>query len=67
MPLTERKIAAAADTNEAMIHYYFDGKDGLLFALILRYYDEVAAKLNALDEIDPASSTLPMRPRLPQP
>ena len=28
-----REIAAAAGTHEAMIHYYFGGKDGLMVAL----------------------------------
>ena len=50
--LTERKIAAAAKTTEAMIHYYFGGKDGLMFELILRYYDEIADRLKALDQVD---------------
>ena len=53
--LSERKIAGTAGINEAMIHYYFGGKDGLLFALILRYYDEIAERLQALDRIDPKS------------
>lgn len=53
--LSERKIAAAAGMSEAMIHYYFGGKDGLLFALILRYYDEIAERLQALDRIEPES------------
>ena len=53
--LTERKIAAVAETNEAMIHYYFGDKDGLLFAAIVRYYDDVSDRLQALELIDPAS------------
>ena len=56
--LTERKIAAAAQTNEAMIHYYFGGKDGLVFALILRYYEEISGKLAALESIDTASKNV---------
>jgi AcrR family transcriptional regulator len=56
--LTERKIAAAADTNEAMIHYYFGGKDGLLFEVMLRYYDGVIESLKALDAIDPYSKSI---------
>ncbi len=56
--LSERRIAAAAETNEAMIHYYFGGKDGLLFEVMLRYYDEVLERLKALDAIDPASPSV---------
>lgn len=56
--LTERRIAAAADTNEAMIHYYFGGKDGLLFEVMLRYYDGVIESLKALEAIDPYSTTV---------
>jgi AcrR family transcriptional regulator len=56
--LTERKIAAAAETSEAMIHYYFGDKDGLLFAVIVRYYDDVSDRLKALDMIDPAAKTI---------
>lgn len=55
--LSERKIAAAAGTNEAMIHYYFGGKDGLLFEVMLRYYDDVIDKLKALETVDPRSPT----------
>jgi AcrR family transcriptional regulator len=56
--LTERKIAAAAGTNEAMIHYYFGGKDGLLFEVMLGYYDGVIESLKALDAIDPYSKSV---------
>ncbi len=51
--ITERKIAALADVSVPLIHYYFGGKDGLLFAVIVRYTDEVLVKLKALDRIDP--------------
>lgn len=34
---TIREIAAAAGTNEAMIHYYFGGKDGLMMALFMDF------------------------------
>lgn len=56
--LTERKIATTAGINEAMIHYYFGGKDGLLFEVMLRYYDGVAERLKALELIDPDSPTV---------
>lgn len=52
--LTERKIVTAAGTKDAMIHYYFGDKDGLLFDVIVRYYDDVMARLKALDTLDPA-------------
>lgn len=41
-----------------MIHYYFDNKEGLLFAVIVRYWDEVRDKLKALDTIDPMTPSL---------
>lgn len=58
LDLTERKIAAAAGTNEAMIHYYFGSKDGLLFELIARQSDEVLEKLKALDTINPVPQSV---------
>ena len=56
--LTERKIAAAADTTVAMIHYYFGNKNGLLFDILVGYYDEISEKLKALDKIDPMADSV---------
>ena len=45
---TEKKIAEAAGVNEAMIHYYFGGKDGLLFDLVDRLAAGITGKFSAL-------------------
>jgi AcrR family transcriptional regulator len=42
---TTRKIATEADVNQAMISYYFGGKDGLLYAVLqdmMRRTEEIA-------------------------
>lgn len=49
--LTERRIASAAGVNERMIHYYFNSKDGLIFAVISRYRDKISEDLAALLDI----------------
>ena len=56
--LTEREIAAAAGVTQAMIHYYFIDKDGLLFDVFARHNDEIQDKLKMLQVIDPASKNL---------
>jgi AcrR family transcriptional regulator len=56
--LTDRMIAATAKVNEAMIHYYFGSKDGLLFSVIVRCEDEISEKLKALETIDHLSPTV---------
>jgi len=53
--LTVRKIAMGAGVSDRMIHYYFNDKDGLIFAVIARYCDDVAKKLKLLDAVDPAA------------
>ncbi len=53
--LAERAIAEIAQVSVPMIHYYFGDKDGLLFAVIVRYTDEVIDKVKALERIDPAA------------
>lgn len=49
LELTERRIAAEAGVDEAMIRYYFGGKDGLLLDLTLRRCDEIEEQIAALD------------------
>lgn len=52
LELTERRIAAEAGVDEAMIRYYFGGKDGLLLDLTLRHCDIIEAQISALDALD---------------
>ena len=48
---TEKKIASRAGVSEAIIHYYFHGKDGLIAAVLDRFAAEIAARLiTSLDE-----------------
>ena len=56
--LTERKIAAEAGVDDRMIHYYYNDKDGLIFAVIARYCDEASDKLKVLDSIDLMSKSV---------
>jgi AcrR family transcriptional regulator len=56
--LTERKIADAAGVHVKMIHYYFDTKDGLIFAVLSRYGDDVAKRLKDLEAIDLKSRSI---------
>lgn len=56
--LTERQIAEAAGVNNRMIHYYFENKEGLIFAVIVDYWDKVRNKIKALDTIDPMTPSL---------
>lgn len=56
--LTERKIAEAAGVDDAMINYYFGGKDGLLFNVLVHQNNEIEKKLRALDTIDPGSPSV---------
>jgi AcrR family transcriptional regulator len=56
--LTEREIADAAGTTEPMIHYYFKDKNGLLFSVVLDYFNQISDQLKALDTIDPASKSI---------
>lgn len=53
LELTERRIATEAGVDEAMIRYYFGGKDGLLLDLILRYCDEIEEQIGALGSFGP--------------
>lgn len=48
MHVTERRIAAEAGVNHAMIHYYFGGMDGLLFSLTDRLSAGVSATYQQL-------------------
>jgi AcrR family transcriptional regulator len=51
--VTERKIGAAAGVTDTMIHYYYGGKDELLFAVADRTFSEVQVKFGMLyDSID---------------
>ena len=52
LELTDRRIAAAAGVDEAMIRYYFGGKDGLLLDLTLRHCDKLEEILSAFSTID---------------
>jgi len=57
--LTSREIASLANTNQAMIKYYFDGKEGLFSALIEKALESVGDELSALErDLD----TMPARP-----
>jgi len=48
--LTAREIAAEAGTTQAMIQYYFGGKDGLVSALIRDTLQEIAASFDTIVE-----------------
>ena len=56
--VTEREIATAAGVTQAMIHYYFQDKDGLLFEVFARHNDEIQTKLKSLHAIHPKSKNL---------
>ena len=49
LELTERRLAAEAGVDEAMIRYYFGGKDGLLLDLTLCHCDAIEEQIAALD------------------
>lgn len=53
--LSERKIAALAEVDDRMIHYYFGGKEGLLFSVFTIFCDDFREKLKALDRVDSMS------------
>lgn len=53
--LTEQTIANAAGINKAMIHYYFGGKDGLLFELIRTHTNKWGKLMQSLETFDRAS------------
>lgn len=46
--VSSRQIAAAAGVNPAMIHYYFEGKDGLYRAMLEGAIGPVVTKLTAM-------------------
>jgi len=50
--LTERRISEKSGVDNKMIRYYFEDKDGLIFAIIVRYCDNVALRLKELDRLD---------------
>lgn len=56
--LTERKIASVAGVNDAMINYYFGGKDKLLFEIITHQMNELERKLRVLDTIKLESKSI---------
>jgi len=57
--LTSREIASLAHTNQAMIRYYFNGKEGLFCALIEKALESVIDDLTRLEQ---DLDTLPERP-----
>jgi AcrR family transcriptional regulator len=59
--LTSREIASRAGTNQAMIKYYFDGKDGLFAALIESALKNVAAELDHFEATIAAHAARPTR------
>lgn len=56
--LSSKIIASESDVDEAMIRYYFGNKDGLILAVIDRYYDEVSTRLEALENLDLKATTI---------
>lgn len=59
--LTERRIAHGANVSEALIAYYFNDKNGLLFALAERRFAFIEATFNGLLEIEPTDPTASMQ------
>lgn len=59
--LSERRIAAEAGVDEAMIRYYFGSKDGLLLDLTLRHCDEIEEQIAALDGYGSATPAVTQR------
>jgi len=49
--VTGRQIAEAAGVSQAMINYYFEGKEGLLASLLERDYQSLTRKLEAFLKI----------------
>jgi AcrR family transcriptional regulator len=59
--ISQKKLAVRAGTTEAMIQYYFGGKDGLLIALMERAVGRVQAGLAALEAELPSLPGNPTR------
>lgn len=49
LDLTSREIAEAAGTHAGMVNYYFQGKDGLLLALLKKAAKDVDQLLDAME------------------
>lgn len=48
--LSVRDIAFEADTNAAMINYYFGGKEGLFLALVEQMFEDIRERLARLEQ-----------------